>query len=148
MNGPKPALVVGAVLGGLVVASHGLLRLQIGETNELLRAIVGAQQAGLSNSVPSYTDEHGTTRSAEIVASPIEVSTPAGEFLTGVSELDMMGRMLTVTSDDRSKGSLIRDIGDPVEFFDNGEAMWDLPNEMLLELHGWQRARWPEGWSP
>lgn len=28
------------------------------------------------------------------------------------------------------------------------EEAFDLPGELLLELRGWPRERWPEGWKP
>ena len=144
MTGPRPTLVVGAVLAGLIVLSHSLLSSRIGETNDLLRTIVGAQQRGLARAAPSY--DNGTTTFGGAAAADLEVVAPDGEILTGMFQADFGSGLLTVTSSDRSLGQATRQI-DPFEFNET-EAGFDLPNELLLELHGWPRERWPEGWLP
>lgn len=138
----RPLLVLGLVLGGLIAASHGLLWLEIRETNERLQAIEGAQGTGFE---PAALPP-GVTTSFEIHAGPIEVVAPDGEMLTGVWELDVATRTLVVAADDERRQPLV-EIVEPRDFL-SSEAIDDMPNAMLLELYGWPRERWPEGWSP
>jgi hypothetical protein len=143
MAGPRPLVVVGTVLAGGLIVSHGLLWQQVDVTNDLLRAIVGAQRG---EAVPAYTDGGSTFGSG--AAASVEVEAPDGTLLQGQYMADLIGGNLVVTSSDGQRIS--REV-DP-EAFRGWNAMSDasvaLTQTMLLELHGWPEERWPEGWSP
>ena len=120
-----------------------MLWLQVDVTNDLLRAIIGAQRG---QPVPSYTD--GGTTYGSGAASSVEVEAPDGTPLQGDYLADLIGGTLVVSSSDGR--SISRPI-DP-EDFRGWNALSDasiaLTQTMLLELHGWPPERWPERWSP
>ncbi|MCY3821124.1 MAG: hypothetical protein OXH52_17525 [Gammaproteobacteria bacterium] len=147
MTAPRSLLVIGAVLAGFFVVSQGVLLFHVMETNELLNTIFGAQRAMIERvAAGDYEEPQGVTTSAHIQAGPIETTTPAGEALTGMWELNMQTQQLVVISSDRNLGRRIEDV-DTREFIWEG-GMFERPPELLLDLHGWPRERWPEGWTP
>ena len=134
----KPLLVLGLGLAGLIVASHALLTMQ-------LARLQGYVQPD-ARPVQHYTD--GNSTFASVSASPFVVTAPDGAELRGVYEADLIGGVVTVIPDDASKGQADERMNP--QDFDRafGEEAINQTNRMLLELHGWPRERWPEGWSP
>ena len=125
---PKKPLLV---LGLLLVASHALLMMQRARSQ-------GSQ-------VQHYTD--GNSTFVSVSASSIDITAPDGTELRGTWEADLIGGVVTVTPDDASKGQADERMN-PRDFSGFRENAINQTNRMLLELHGWPRERWPEGWSP
>ena len=130
MKVPKLPFIV---LGGLILASHGLLRSQINDLDTRLRGVEVPRTGGVATEL-------------SIVAAPLEVAAPDGSVLRGIYEADLNARRVVVMSDDVD-GVLSTEGIDPADFGDSLRGL-DRAVRMLLELHGWPEERWPEGWSP
>ena len=143
---PRALLMTGVLLAGFLVVGQAVLLVQVMRTNELLDTIFGAQRATIERVAAGDLEEpRGITTSAHIQAGPIETTTPDGVALTGMWELDMQTQQLTVTSTEQSLGRRQEEVDHD---FISRFGMFDRPPELLLELHGWPRERWPEGWTP
>ena len=154
MTNPKmPLLVLGIAIGGLTLASHGLLTSQVGDVDERPREVEQQQELWVPPVVvpsvgPRYTG--GVSTVASLVAAPIEVTAPDGSVLRGIVEADLtIGRVVVVSDDSSVRPATERiDLGD-FEFDTGGfDGSDSVTSRILLELHGWPEERWPEGWSP
>ena len=142
----KPLLVLGIALGVLILVSHARLTMQLAELQADVQPFARAYAESIPRPVPSYTDGNSTFGSMK--ASPFVVTAPDGTALRGVYEADLIGGVVTVIPDDASKGQADERMN-PQDFRRAfSDEATDLTNRMLLELHGWPRERWPEGWSP
>ena len=105
----------------------------------LLATFILSLTAGPRLLPASYDD--GTSTFGSVSAGMVAVETPHGDRLTGTFSADEIGGVMSladdVTGDRRS-----------VEFDPMDMAVISVAEEMLLELNGWPRHRWPEGWAP
>ena len=114
-------------------------------SNMLLATFILSVDSGMAGArsgtwmPPSYDD--GMTTYGSVSAGTLSVETPHGDRLTGQFSADQIGGVMFVT-DERTKDSKSE------EFDPRNTAVIGLAQRMLLELNGWPRERWPEGWTP